>query len=351
MSFDTENLADEFDSLFAEPAPPSTVDAGQAIAAGRAILRRRRALAVAAVAATTALAGALTTVLPARQGGPTAVAGASSPAPSTVAAGTDPLVVPGDFGWLPANAQNIEYTFAPGQQVSTVAKGSGAGDSIASPPAMFWLSAYPPGQTPELGTFATGDKQLRVDAPPVNGRTAYWVTANSADPTNGADTYLVWQSADGQWAELHGYYLGDDPIEATMLRVAAGVRIGAVPVPLPVSIGGLPASAVANEIDAQRPSAHDSHWQIELIFALGGSYVGINVRPAGGGAASAAGSASNGGTTPLCDPDRNGLAICVSLTGATSNPLLPSGLPGLLKSITSLGPDPKNWTTNVLPNK
>jgi len=279
-------------------------------------------------------------VVPARHAESTAVTGAASPAR---AAGTDPLVVPGDFGWLPANAQHIEYTFAPGQEVSTVAKGGdpGPGNSLNSLPAMFWLSAYPPGQTPELGTFATGAKQLRVDAPPVNGRTAYWITANAADPTNGADTYLVWQSPQGRWAELHGYYLGDDPIEATMLRVAAGVTIGDVPVPLPISISGLPASAVANEIEADRPSARgDTTWHVGLIFAVGGSYVSITVRAAG-----------SGGTAPLCDPNRNGLAICVAFSGGTANSLLPSGLPGLLKSITSFGPDPKNWTTNVLPKK
>jgi hypothetical protein len=350
VSFNVENLADQLDSLFNEPAPPSTFDAGLAAAAGRKILRRRRWLAMAAVAATTGLAGALVATVPAGHGGTTAAIGTSLPALPT---GADPLVVPGDFGWLPANAQNIEYTFAPGQQVSTVAKGSGSGDSVASLPAMFWLSAYAPGQTPTLGTFATGARQLRVDAPPVNGRTAFWVTATASDPTNGSDTYLVWQTPQGRWAELHGYYLGNDPIESTMLRVAAGVTLGAIPVPLPVSISGLPATAVANEIDAQRPSAQNAAWEVNLIFAVGGSFVSIIVHATGGaGAAMGATSPATSGVTPsACDSNRNGLAICVSSVGATDNPLLPGGLPGLLKSITSLGPDPKNWTTNVLLKK
>ena len=349
MSFDTEDLADQFDSVFTESAPPSTIDAGRAVAAGRTILRRRRRLATVAVAATTALAGALVAVAPTGHGGSTAATGASS---SALLSGPDPLVVPGDFGWLPANAQNIEYTFAPGQQVATVAKGSGAGNTLASLPAMLWLTTYPPGQTPALGTFATGARQLRVDAPPVNGRTAYWITATASDPTNGGDTYLVWQTAQGQWAELNGYYLGNDPIEATMLRVAAGVTVGAVQVPLPISINGLPASAVTNEIDAQRPSARDAAWQDELIFAVGGSYVSITVHAAGATATPAATGPGTGSvTTPVCDPNRNGLAICVTVSDGAANPPLPGGLPGLLKSITSLGPDPKNWTTKVLPGK
>jgi hypothetical protein len=347
VSFNIEDLTDQLDSVFTESAPPSTIDAGRAVAAGRTILRRRR-LAGVAVAATTALAGALVAVVPTGHSGSTATAGASSPALPT---GADPLVVPGNFGWLPANAQNIEYTFAPGQQVSTVAKGSGAGDTLASLPAMFWLTTYPPGQTPVLGTFATGARQLRVDAPPVNGRTAYWITATASDPTNGGDTYLVWQTAQGQWAELHSYYLGDDPIESTMLRVAAGVTVGAVQVPLPISISGLPASAVANYVDAQRPSAGDAAWQVELIFAVGGSYVSITIHAAGSGTITAGGSASSGVTTPVCDPNRNGLSICVGVSGGAANPPLPGGLPGLLKSITSLGPDPKNWTTNVRPGR
>ena len=349
MSFDIENLADQLDSLVAEPTPPSTIDAGRAAAAGRTILRRRRRLAVVAAAATTALAGALVTTLPTDHGGATAATGAAAP---TLPTGTDPLVVPGNFGWLPANAQNIEYTFAPGQQVSTVAKGSGLGNSVESLPAMLWLTAYPPGQTPVLGTFATGARQLRVDAPPVNGHTAYWITATAADPTNGSDTYLVWQTPQGQWAELHGYYLGNDPIEATMLHVAAGVTLGAVPVPLPISISGLPTSAAANEIDAQLPSAGNAAWQVDLIFAVGGTYVSITVHPAAaGGTGTATSRTTSGVTTPVCDSNRNGLAICVAFSGTTADPHLPGGLPGLLKSITSLGPDPKNWTTNVLPNK
>lgn len=349
MPYSIENLADQFDALLTEPPPPSTIDAALAVATGRRILRRRRRLTLVAVTATTALACALVATVPLGHGGTTATGTSTSTSTATatstpaLATGRDPLVVPGKFGWLPANAQNVEYTFAPGQQVSTVAKGDG---DVRSTPAMLWLTAFDPGQTPTLNTFADGAKQLRVDAPPVNGHTAYWVTANAADPTNGADTYLDWQTPSGQWAELHGYYLGDDPIEATMLHVAAGVTLGAAQVPLPISIGGLPVSAVADEIDAQQPSAHNTAWEANLIFTLGGSYVDITVHAAGATLTSTTATAG-----AVCDANRNGLAVCVSLIGATENRLLPGGLPGLLKSIVSFGPDPKNWTTNVLPAK
>src|SRR5581483_11946855 len=103
------------------------------------------------------------------------------------------------------------------------------------------------GQTPTLGRFADGSAQLRVDAPDVNGHSAYWVTANASDPTNGGDSYLRWQNADGQWGEVHAYYLGDDDVTSTMLRIAAGVDFAPHAVPLPLAIRGLPSATTADE--------------------------------------------------------------------------------------------------------
>jgi hypothetical protein len=82
---------------------------------------------------------------------------------------------------------------------------------------------------------------VAVPTEPIDGGSAYWMTADTTDPTNGGDTYLRWQTAGGRWAELHAYYMHTDDLLGVLRHVAATVTTGERPVPLPLRITGLPA--------------------------------------------------------------------------------------------------------------
>jgi len=337
-----EELHDAIEELAARPGPPTTMDAPNAIVRGRRIVRRRRF----ALAATTVAAGGTAVVLAfavLSTHGTNAHGGkvqqpASSALPHPPGPGSDPLTLSGTFGWLPANAANAGYSLHD-SQIQAVARGS---SSIGGTKPMIWLTIYPKGTTPALDKFADGATQLRVDAPDVNGRTAYWMTGSAGDPTNGGDTYLRWQSADGQWGELHGYYLATPSVTTEMLRVAAGVDFAPHSVPLPLWISGLPSSTVTSEADLDRPSlSGTSPWDLQLIMTVGGASVDVSVTPA---------AAAPHSTPPqqVCKT-ASGLTACVIVDAGAGLPsTLSGGAAEILRHVNLLGPDPANWTTAVL---
>jgi hypothetical protein len=342
MTIGEEELHDAIEALAARPSPPTSIDAPSAIARGRRIVRRRRfALSASVVAAGGTAAALAVAVLPTNGTnvhGSTVQQPATSALPHPTGPGSDPLTLSGTFGWLPPNAPNGGYSLHD-SQVQAVARGS---LRIGGNTPMIWLTIYPKGTTPALGKFADGTTQLRLDAPDVNGHTAYWMTGSASDPTNGDDTYLRWQSADGQWGELHGYSLATPSVTTEMLRIAADVDFAPHSVPLPLWISGLPSSVVAFEADLNRPSLSGAGpWDLDLILTVGGATFNVSVAPA----------ASWANTTPaqqVCKT-ASGLKACVSLYGSVD---LPSALSGgaaqILKNINLLGMDPANWTTAVL---
>jgi hypothetical protein len=349
MTFQAEQLADDLRKLVDGPGPLSTIDAHRACHEGRLVRRRRRTVrAVAGAAGVSVLVAAVLTwpALLARN----ASLITEQQLGGAVATGTDPLTSPGVFGWLPADAPNVSYSLHSGQ-LAMVAKGAERNPSDYPP--VIWLSLYD--GMPDAGSLGVGGAQQHLTAPRINGRVAFWVSSSTSDPTNHGDTHLVWQVRSGLWADLHGYYLGHDPIEATMLHIARQTRVGEAPVALPISIRGLPRSAVATEADLWRPSpGSGSGWDLDLEFRVGQSQLSIGVTLAGHGPPARVTptpvptGASPPNTPRSCVYGKNGLDICVSITGPVPAALGSGGLPGLLAAITSLGPDPKNWTTNVI---
>lgn len=345
MILDEEQLRASLDQLTERPAPPPTLDAPAAIVQGQRLIRRRRisrgCAALAAVLAAV-LVGTLIPTHGARSPVGTPLTGSAShtPAPARPSGpGTDPLTLSGTFGWLPPNAQNVGYSLHTGQ-LQAVARGPATNEASPGSSAYIWLTVYPKGTTPTLGKFADGSSQLRVNAPDVNGHTAYWVTNTASDPTNGGDTYLRWQDADGQWGELLAYYLGDDAIAATMLRVAAGVNFAPHAVPLPLWISGLPGSVETNEADLNRPSPTDGGpWDVFLALTVGGTTVEISVVPT---SAKADASVEQGTPKPQCK-HQDGLTGCVAVTADAAG-----SASQILKHLTLLGLDPAGWTSDVI---
>ena len=351
MSLEPDALARALHSIAAEDAPPSRVDPDRACADGRRILRNRRAaaglggtFAVAVVAAAALGAGHVF-------GGPRAAAPATEAStPAVRAQGWDPLVAPAAFGWLPANAQNVNYSVAPGpgQGPAALAKGGEISDGrVGHDPAFIWLTALDPSApAPKAGPANDGFGRILIAAPDVNGRAAYWaVDPSKRDPDLGAAGILYFQSSAGRWANLNAYYLGTDPVTTTLLHVASTARIGDSPVPLPVQVSGLPADATAPVAEIDRPTTHgDGTWSVGLSFgtASGAAYVHVDVTPYTG--------ASPAGTGSAAKPCKvsNGLQICVQKIGSIADSLLPGGLEGFLHGITSLGTDPAHWTTDVV---
>jgi hypothetical protein len=331
---DEERLRASLDELTQQQTPPIAIDAPAAIVRGRRLVRRRRLTRTYSAVAAGVATALLGTLIPTHGAGSPTTA---PPPPSGT--GADPLTLSGTFGWLPANAQNVGYSLHAGQ-IQAVARGPMTAPNSPTSTALIWLTVYPAGTTPTLDKFADGSTQLRVDAPDVNAHSAYWVTNTASDPTNGGDTYLRWQNADGQWGELHGYYLGNDDVTSTMLRVAAGVDFAPHAVPLPLQISGMPKTIATVEADLNRPSLSDGGpWDVYLALSVGGTIVEISVAPTSTQPDS---THPQGTAKPQCK-QQNGLTGCVVVTanavGSASD---------VLNHLTLLGANPADWTSNVI---
>jgi hypothetical protein len=354
VPLDSDALSAALDSIAATEAPPARIDVDRARAEGRRILRGRRAAAASlggAGALGLAVAATLAATLSAGHSADAAVPSPSSTLPRTAdivhTSDWDPLIAPGTFGWLPDNAQNVNYSVAPGPGQGPAALGKGSlvsNGEVGHDPAMIWLSVLPDSQKPKAGPLNDGSDSTLVAAPAVNGRTAFWaVTPKKPNPDQGAAGALYFQSPTGRWATISAYYLGADPVAATLLHVAASAHLVDTPVPLPIRITGLPATARGEVAEVSRPTTiAGAAWSVDLGFALGNGTVSVSVYPA------SAVPASGTSFGKHCDANRNGLRICVDVIGGVDPKLLPGGLDGLLHGITSLGPDLASWTTDVV---
>ena len=352
MSLDADEIAGALDSIATEDAPPSRVDADRARRDGHRMLRHRRA--AAGLGATGAAAFTAVLALGANHAlgfGSTAVPAArdtASARPAAVhTADWDPLIAPATFGWLPDNAQNVNYSIAPGpgQGPAILGKGSLVSDgTLGHDPAMIWLTALAANQAaPKAGPLNDGSGRILVAAAEVNGRAAFWaVDPANRNPDQGKAGVLYFQSPAGRWAVLSAYYLGPDPVAATLLEVAGKAHLGDTPVPLPVRIVGLPDTATGMVAEVDRPTTIAGvTWSVTLGFRVGAGEVIVNAYP---DTARPAGGTSFGNHCRVSDS----LLICVSNIGALDTKLLPGGLNGLLQHVTSLGPDPAHWTTDVV---
>ncbi|GAB7182817.1 hypothetical protein ATKI12_2648 [Kitasatospora sp. Ki12] len=347
MTIGPDELTDRLTALAEEPAPPPTFDPTASIVRGRSRLRRRRAAVFGTVAAVTAAVVTTTLLLP--SGGnapgttrlvPAGQGEAGMPAPSAppatpVGDDTDPLVSGGTFGWLPDwldRQHAIGYQAGGGLVITRAGQAGPSGRQLE-------LIVHPDGAEPPL-VRTSQQQEEKVPAPAVNGRTAYWVTSPAQPTFDSGRRTLRWQTPSGQWAQLvsnrpQGAEVPDD----VLLRVAADVKVGATPVPLPFRLSGLPDGLRPTFAELRRAD-NGQPWSVTLGFSVDEMGVGIIVAPAGGPAL--------GKSLTSCRTEQD-LQICAT---AESDSLALVERFGGLAAVTALvrpvGADERAWTTNVL---
>lgn len=361
MPEETDELSAQLSALADEPAPPSGIDVAGARTRGRARVRQRQLAVAGAAAAVLVLAGSLA-LHPAGDAQhvaapPVTVSATPSPSPSashTPRANADPLTTEVRFGWLPDWADaSTGVGYETGYHgIFAQARGRGADAP------RIYLSLYPAGPEPEPGKLS-GLPLHRVEAPAVDGRTAYWLVTDRDNEagSNGAghgEFTLRWLTASGRWAQLHAYPLTDANAEETLLRVAADVRYGTVDVPLPVQFTGLPDTFTATDVALSRPDVDGKGaWSLWIQFAVEGKAVSVTANPVRTAAPDPAQTETDGSqyvdpNPPLCTAD-DGVQVCVSAPQGSA-PAVDrlGGLPGLLSRIKVLGVTDGAWTTEVL---
>ncbi|MFB7949304.1 hypothetical protein ACFC6L_30810 [Kitasatospora phosalacinea] len=259
-------------------APPSRVDPALAVLRGRARRRRRAWTVVAAAAAAVLSTGSFAVLQDGGGAGPAevpAVLPTGSPTGGTESdafrktapteqssaapvVGRTVLTVPARFGWLPDSVPGVTYRSDP-LQVDVVAGGRpGVSER-------FELTAFPVGVTPDVDPLIGAGDGLRIDAPPVNGQEAYWVS--SSDPAFAAamDT-LRFRSADGRWFQLESAGLSGADRQQVPLRVAAGVVPGDYAPPMPLALSSLPERSVLSGVELYLPLRGEDRWEVRVNF-------------------------------------------------------------------------------------
>ncbi|WP_214107468.1 hypothetical protein [Acrocarpospora catenulata] len=315
-------LAAGLRELARSPAPPMRVDIAAARAVGRRRLRRRRG---AKLIGGLLACGLLT-------GGVAAVNGGEieTVAVASLSQGTDPLLANASFGWLPESVIGVSHTVgAHGDLVMARAAGD-FGMRLN-------LDMYPAGDELPLE-----DGRSAVPAPAVNGHPAYWITEDPQDPLNRGDTYLRWQVPDGRWAELHAYYMKEADPRPVLLRIATDVTVGTRPVPLPLRVNGLPGDLDITEVHFWRPRFDDDReWELAIFYTTGNAErLTLLVTPEGNAPPSSPGASCAYAT---------GLRVCAVIEGGMPESLAAiGGTEGVLRRITLLGTDERQWTTHVV---
>ncbi|MFF2080954.1 hypothetical protein ACFVXG_40075 [Kitasatospora sp. NPDC058162] len=345
-NIDNVDLAVQLADLAAEPAPPPGFDPAASITAGRTRLRRRRRAVAAALA--TATACAVTAVLLLAPGGgggsDTRLVPAAPPRgkhltapatpPPTIGSPTDPLVAGGTFGWLPGGPDaepTFGYSAADGSVVTRATLPGTAGT--------LELIVHPDTSEPALRADAQ-QKQERVPAATVNGRTAYWVTDPTHPTFDSGRRILRWQTASGHWAQLlSNRPRGAEPTDEVLLRVAAAVEVVDQPVPLPFWLSGLPTGTRPTSAELTWPTP-GKPWVATLGLTSGEMGFGIIVTPVG--------SPPYGKTDQKCRTEQ-GLRICATVE-SDSLPLTDrlGGLESLAAAVHVTGVEQKTWTTQVI---
>ncbi|WP_354640837.1 hypothetical protein [Kitasatospora camelliae] len=346
MSEEANELTEGLVRLAGSAAPESRVDAGAAVRAGRARLRRRR-LGVAGAAATVlVLVSTLSVALPGHGGG------ASGPASDATQSAVpldkrSPLNIVADFGWLPEGLETFRYSLA-SYGVTVRAEGVKPEQGMVMPP-MYQLEMFAEGVTPELGTFPNGSHAIKRPAPDVNGQEAYWLWSD--DPGYAQDVKVLrWKSADGRWLELRDLYVPKEEREQLVLRIAANVVVGTKPIPLPLRLNGVPADFRLISASFERRTRDDRpKWTAEVNFASGPhSSIGTTVTP------DDPRFDVNATTTPpgmIVKPrtckSADGVRVCTMSMQEDAFDAV-GGPKSWLEKVTLLGADESKWTADVL---
>jgi len=362
MSEDQEQqdfLAGALGVLVQDPPAPRGVDIAEAIRVGRRRRVRRRG----------AAAGGLALAVTAAIAAGAMVSPPSSADPATgmnhvVVDSRDPVTADADFGWLPPGMRWTTFATRPKAAMgSEIIATDAQPDSPASSASTLTLYVYPKGTDPAKADQAISPWwTYKAAAPPVNGRPAYWLKSSNPGQTTAV---LRWQAADGQWAELQAAGTTTPTPTSAMLRTAAAVTVQEHSVPLPFTIQRLPglgvfaASSTLVQGDG-RQALDDSSIGFTLMDKQDSSpaYY-LTVSPHTGGAPQSYPALSKqaikngGGFTQVCTT-AHGLDACIEapadLVSRNSPPNLVAigGLKGLLSRVTLLGPDPRDWTTDML---
>jgi hypothetical protein len=211
------------------------------------------------------------------------------------------------------------------------------------------LASVPPGPLPSQQS-STAPPPVQTPAPPVNGAPAYWYIQRR-------DWFdyvkLVWRRPSGLWFSLTAIDMPDDIVQTTLEHVADTLTIGDLPLPLPVQITRIPATAQMRPVqinDTQLLPGGTGFLQVNvgLQFGPGRDAAGVSlwVFPAGRKSAFAVGSSSPCKTA-------NHLIICVTTPGENGSQLahyIPGGAATLLAHVISLGPDQTRWKPNFITN-
>lgn len=328
MNGDSLGLAAELKELAEDPAPPMTLDLDRARVVGG---RKKRLRTVSLIAGCAAVVVAIGVTVPAVVGHPDAVPPdhhAATPPAVKVDTKRSPLVSFASFGWLPEPIVGVGYTLG-SYGDTTVARG------VGELPPLIWLSTHD--REPEVHD-SFGDA-VKVPTT-VNGRQAYWLTTNERDPLNAGDSYLRWRLENGDWAQIHAYYLDLPDLQQVLKRVASEVVAGERAVPLPLHITSLPENFLITDAMLSRPATSGGGvWELQLSYTTNGANVTIDVRPENSTAK------QNGGTCTTA----NGLDACVHVNRPNAAGLDEiGGAQGLLDRITLLGMDESKWTTEVV---
>ena len=278
---------------------------------------------------------------------PTLLAGRSTPAPTAVGpAGTttaptsapttappadpriDPMVLTATFGWLPAELNEVTYAVNSAEQAEVNPSSHAPGVGSVTLSTGGWVKA--PAST--SGLSPTG---------PINGHPAY--TRSWAPGANGPGTVggneIDFQSASGQWVQLTTYVL---PPSDT-LRIAEHLEFGAArSLPLPFQWSGQRSNpAVAG---ASYTTVDGKFTSTAVSTEINGETVSVSAARAGTERTAVV---QDSAGVKSATRTVNGLRITV-VVSSDSNATSVTGNPAsYLAAITSLGPDPADWTRDV----
>lgn len=341
------SLTELADTEYAD-APASTVDIGRARADGR---RRMIAARMAPIGGGVAVVAACALVVSGLGGA--ASHQSTSPAPSTKArkqdnlVGTDPVVRPGAFGWLPSGYTSDgsigRSDGAPTIQARAAGNAEDRNDFGGLISVEFFTSM------PPLAGHATKEPATVPGA-----KTAYYevIPGTVASPTAPSEAMLVWQGPNGSWARLVTSYT---ETRADLVKMASGVTFDDTVVPLPIHIEGWPRNLPVDSASWYPEGLlHRGPWTLHIdskMSADGQGSFHVVAQPASAPPMTYPG--LPGSATPghwRCKAE-NALQICVQSDFAegAEDPLASvGGAKGLLDRITSLGTDRSNWTTHVV---
>lgn len=344
--------------IMAESDPPPGMDIERVLRQGKNSLLRRRAAALgggtAVLAATGLAVGAL---VPAGSAGHRNSSGVVSAATSPTRPASvptlpaelnphDPVATHYGFGYLPEGMVAYGGAGMPASVYSTV---------WAYDPSGFRLQISPSDKEPEIQPEAKGGPTEKVPATVAGAVQAFWMGYGNgrivqSGPGIGDFAMLAWQMPGGQWFSMTADNVhARADWEAQALKAAAHVVRQDRSVPLPIKLAGIPQG-----LDAMGATVTRDKGQTFLEFNLFAGKDHDNAPVVAILAGSSDDMLTPGYGAPPQDKSTcaksNGLNICVMAPDPEPAALTAiGGAKALLQRITSLGNDPANWTTDVLP--